>query len=157
MLFWSIWLEYSTFIGEKNWFQNHYQNFTQGRKPVHIEEYIPVLLNLSHMKPGIWYKVVIENKVTMQSEPDGRRSLRPCKTDMKNSTVDWSISWSLANLKGLNPTEKTFLWRIMHNLLPTQARLFHHTQTVYSATELILLTLPILSLLVLSTQKCLHG
>ena len=73
------------------------------------------LLNLSNMKSGIWYKVLVENKVTMQPEPDGRRALKPCRIEMKNPTVDWSQSWLLANLKGLNPTEKTFLWRMMHN------------------------------------------
>ena len=83
------------------------------------------LLNLSTMKSGIWYRVLVENKVTMQSEPDGRRAMKPCRIEIKNPTVDWSQSWLLANMKGLNPTEKTFLWRMMHNLLPTQARLFH--------------------------------
>ena len=39
--------------------------------------------------------------------------------------MDWPNTWNLANLKGLNPTEKTFLWRMLHNILPTQARLFH--------------------------------
>ena len=83
------------------------------------------LLNLSHMKSGTWYKVLLENKITMQSEPNGTRSMKPCKVEVRNPEVDWKSTWALANSKGLNPTEKTFLWRMIHNLLPTQARLFH--------------------------------
>ena len=83
------------------------------------------LLNLSHMKSGTWYKVLIENKVTMQTEANGRRALKLCRVERTNPAVDWPNTWHLANLKGLNPTEKTFLWRMLHNILPTQARLFH--------------------------------
>ena len=83
------------------------------------------LLNISHMKSGTWYKVLLENKVTMQSEANGTRTLKPCKVEIRNPEVDWNSTWALANMKGLNPTEKTFLWRMIHNILPTPARLFH--------------------------------
>ena len=83
------------------------------------------LLNLSNMKSGTWYKVLIENKVTMQTEANGTRILKACRTEVRNPEVDWSLTWNLANSKGLNPEEKSFLWKMLHNILPTQERLFH--------------------------------
>ena len=82
------------------------------------------VLNLSHMKSGDWYRVLIENKVTMETDMEGRRVLKPSKVENRNPDVDWPNTWSLINMKGLNPTEKSFLWKMINNLLPTQSRLF---------------------------------
>ena len=82
------------------------------------------LLNLSHMKTGTWYRVLLEDKVIMQTDLNGRRSLIPCRAEVKHPDADWESIWALANLKGLNSVEHTFLWRMLHDLLPTQARLF---------------------------------
>ena len=84
------------------------------------------LLNLSNMKSGEWYRVLLENKILMKLEDDGKRSLKPCRAEVNNPHVDWDYSWKLANLKGLSSTEQTFLWKMLHNLLPTPARLIQH-------------------------------
>ena len=83
------------------------------------------LLNLANMKSGTWYKVLMENKILMQTDVDGTRNLKPCRAELNNPLVDWDSVWALANIKGLDSTEQTFLWKMLHNLLPTQARLFH--------------------------------
>ena len=82
------------------------------------------VLNLSHMKSGDWYRVLIENKVTMETDMEGKRILKPSKVESRNPDVDWPNTWSLTNMKGLNPTEKSFLWKMVNNLLPTQSRPF---------------------------------
>ena len=82
------------------------------------------VLNMSNMKSGDWYRVLIESKVTMQIDTEGRRVLKPCNDESKNPDIDWPNTWCLANMRGLNPTEKSFLWIMIHNLLSTQARLF---------------------------------
>ena len=62
-------------------------------------------------------------------KPFSRKEVQ-CKPFLKGSetmkffTV-WSLTWNLANSKGLNPEEKSFLWKMLHNILPTQERLFH--------------------------------
>ena len=103
-----------------------------GRHPYMTEEVLKLikevkdegLLNLSNMKTGTWYRVLLEDKVTMQTDLNGRRSLIPCRAELKHPDADWESIWALANLKGLNSVEHTFLWRMLHDLLPTQARLF---------------------------------
>ena len=55
---------------------------------------------------------------------DTENTFIPCKTEVRNPNVDWELSWSLANLGGLCSVQKTFLWKMLHNILPTQERLF---------------------------------
>ena len=82
------------------------------------------LLNLSKMKTGTWYKVLLEDKVLMDIDESGRRMLKPCRAETNNPEADWESIWHSANLHGIDPVGQTFLWRMLHNLLPTQARLF---------------------------------
>ena len=42
----------------------------------------------------------------MQSKPNGTRTMKPCKVEIRNPEVDWKSTWALAKSKGLNPTEK---------------------------------------------------
>ena len=81
------------------------------------------LLNIKTMTSGIWYRVLIENHVTHQVTNSGRE-LRPCRIETKHPLVDWNIAWSLAVTPGLSSKHLSFLWRMMHDRLPSQARLF---------------------------------
>ena len=79
------------------------------------------LLNIAKMTSGQWYRVLLESNVTMIS--DTNQTFKPCRTESKNPQVDWESVWSLANLDGLCSIDKTFLWRMLHNIHPTQERL----------------------------------
>ena len=48
----------------------------------------------------------------------------PCKIEVKHPEVDWTRSWSLAVTPGLSTKQLSFLWRMVHDLLPCQVRLF---------------------------------
>jgi hypothetical protein len=80
------------------------------------------LLNVWKMSSGDWYRLLLENNVTMNT--GNGNVLKPCKTEVRNPNVDWEQSWVLANLGGLCSVQKTFLWKMLHNILPTQERLF---------------------------------
>ena len=45
---------------------------------------------------------------------------------MASPETDWEQSWRLARLSGLRPEHTSFLFRLLHQLLPTQERL-HRT------------------------------
>ena len=81
------------------------------------------LLRVATLSIGSWYKVLIENNITMTSNNDVTSSLKPCKAEVNNPGVDWPLSWRLASLRGLSSDDQTFLWRMLHNILPTQERL----------------------------------
>ena len=46
----------------------------------------------------------------------------PCKAELANLSTDWQQSWRLARLKGLGPEHTTFLWKLLHLLLPLKER-----------------------------------
>ena len=81
------------------------------------------LLNIKTMSSGMWYRVLLENNVTHQPS-NSSSELRPCRIEIKHPEVDGERSWSLAVTPGLSSKHLTFLWRMVHDLLPTQARLF---------------------------------
>ena len=56
-------------------------------------------------------------------DSDTEQIYKPCRTEIRNPHVEWESVWALANLDGLCSTDKTFLWRMLHNILPTQERL----------------------------------
>ena len=81
------------------------------------------LLNLKTMTSGIWYRVLLENHVT-HVQSDTARKLKPCRVENKHPEIDWEKVWTLAVTPGLPSQHLSFLWQMIHNLLPCQARLF---------------------------------
>ena len=59
----------------------------------------------------------------MLTDQNGIRSYRPCRAELQHSDNDWEHSWKLARLPGLESDQITFLWRLLHNLLPNQNRI----------------------------------
>lgn len=45
-----------------------------------------------------------------------------CKIESKFPLWNWSLIWKRINLKGITNDQKSFIWRFIHDLLPTQER-----------------------------------
>jgi hypothetical protein len=58
----------------------------------------------------------------MHTLDNGTRQLIPSRAELAWPENDWSRSWGLARSKGLRSEITTFLWRLLHNILPTQER-----------------------------------
>ena len=80
-------------------------------------------MNIFTMSSRTWYRVLMEDRVT-HSGQGSQRSYTPCRAEVNNPAVDWERSWNLAATPGLSSDHSTFLWRMLHNLLPTQERLY---------------------------------
>ena len=78
------------------------------------------ILNIKTMTAAMWYRVMTEDNITHTPTGD----LVPCKIELKYPEVDWKRSWSLAVTPGLSTKQLTFIWRMVHDLLPSQVRLF---------------------------------
>ena len=76
------------------------------------------------MTTGMWYRWLVENNVTHRVTASGREELMPCRIEMKHPELNWDNIWSLSTTSGLPSTLLTFLWRMIHDLLPCQTRLF---------------------------------
>ena len=45
------------------------------------------------------------------------------RAELASPTTDWETSWRLARLRRLGSEATSFLWKLLHSLLPTEARL----------------------------------
>ena len=69
-----------------------------------------------------WYQYLLEEGVTMVEDEEGRRTARTCRLEELQPGVDWGSSFSLARHKGLSPDQKSILFKLLHQLLPTGER-----------------------------------
>ena len=60
-------------------------------------------------------------------DQEGRLELIPCRVEEKYPEVCWAESYRISRLNGLSPASKSFLFRLLHNLLPSKERLHHLT------------------------------
>ena len=87
------------------------------------------LLKISSMSTKQWYQVLIENYVTMEVVVGNpQRQWKLVKCEKKNPSVDWNRSWDLAKMKHLTSEQSSFLFKMLHNILPTNSRLHHLKQ-----------------------------
>jgi hypothetical protein len=85
-------------------------------------------LNPIHIKE--WYRVLVEKNVTNHEiDDEGRMELVPCKIEERYPLHDWSESYRLCRLQGLDPEIKSFLFKLVHQLLPSKERVHHLTPT----------------------------
>ena len=47
----------------------------------------------------------------------------PCKAEIQAPTIDWSITWKLVRLKGLDSELTSFNFKLIHGLLVTKKRM----------------------------------
>ena len=76
---------------------------------------------IAQMTSKDWYKFLLSYEIEEDST-EGGHSLIPCRVEIQCPQNDWPKSWSLARLKGLSSTSMTFLWKLLHQLLPTRER-----------------------------------
>jgi hypothetical protein len=73
------------------------------------------------------YKFLME-EVTMTEEPEAggtpgqQRALLPLRVELAAPTTDWPRAWRLARQRGLGPRLGSFIYKMLHQLLPTGER-----------------------------------
>ena len=80
-------------------------------------------LNPVQMSVSQWYQYLLEERVTMLEDEEGRREAKRCRVEELEPGVDWGRSYRLSRLKGLSPDDKSLLFKVLHQLLPTGERL----------------------------------
>ena len=81
------------------------------------------LLQIASLSVGLWYKVLLENLVTTETDDNNFQFTKRCKIETEHPNVNWKTTWSLACTPGLTSNSYTFLFKMIHNILPTQQRL----------------------------------
>ena len=78
-------------------------------------------LNIMHISLKQWYRVLLEEKVTMR-EVDNTMEFIPCRVELQHPNNDWEVTWRRSRMSGLGSELSSFLFRILHQLLPTKER-----------------------------------
>ena len=87
-----------------------------------------------------WYRVLVEKNVTKHEiDDEGRMELVPCKIEERYPLHDWSESYRLCRLQGLDPEIKSFLFKLVHQLLPSKERVHHLTPTSCAGVSLVIM------------------
>ena len=95
-----------------------------------IIKYVRAKTPLNPVQLGIkeWYRLLLERNVTrIVVDQEDRSELVPCKVEEKNPEVRWPEVYRLSRLRGLSPENKSFLFKIIHLLLPSKERINHIT------------------------------
>ena len=59
----------------------------------------------------------------MTEEGDGKMEFTKNRTELATPDCDWERSWKRARLKGLGTKASSFLWKLLHDILPNEQRL----------------------------------
>ena len=106
---------------------NVYDNKTipdPGKNPYYNQETYNIMKQavskgkeLSTMTGKAWYQFILESVI---GEED---NLTPYRVELKHPLHDWSRSWSLSRMEGLSSSSMTFLFRMLHQILPCRERI----------------------------------
>ena len=79
-------------------------------------------LNIIALTEKDWSRLLTEDFITMTTDIEtGENYFTPSRAELDSPTTDWSLSWAACRQTGISPQLASFLWRMMHSLLPTQA------------------------------------
>ena len=80
-------------------------------------------LNVISINTAQWYRVLLEKEVTMVEMNDNSMEYTKSRAELASPGTDWVTSWRRARMKGLGSEAISFLWKLLHRLLPTEQRL----------------------------------
>ena len=86
-----------------------------------IKEAVAQGFDISSMTCRDWYHFLMSSELE-EPGPDGEMRLIPSGVEMQMPQNDWTHSWALARTKGLSSSSLSFLWKLLHQLLPTRER-----------------------------------
>ena len=73
-----------------------------------------------------WYQYLLEKDVIERElDDEGRMELIPCKVEEREPTAPWMESYRLSRIKGISPSTKSFNFKLLHTLLPSNERINH--------------------------------
>ena len=81
-------------------------------------------LNVTTMTTADWYRVLVEQEVTMMEPVNSNtKEFIKSRAELVSVNTDWESCWRRARMKGLGSQATSFLWKLMHRLLPCEERL----------------------------------
>ena len=76
-----------------------------------------------------WYRFLLEHKVTMV-QAEENQELIPYRAELRHPEFELESIWPRIRLPGLGSEISSFLFKVIHDLLPTQERVARTSPTV---------------------------
>ena len=67
-----------------------------------------------------WYRLLLEEVIMVEVRNSSEYT--PCRVELLHHNTDWESVWRRSRLSGLSSEFSSFLYRILHDLLPTKER-----------------------------------
>ena len=80
-----------------------------------------------------WYHYLLNKDLLKAEIDDGSEIYRPCRVERLSPDYDWITTWKRIRLSAMSSSTMTFLWKLLHHLLPTEERLFQTLGNVSSS------------------------
>ena len=81
-------------------------------------------LNVVNMTTRQWYHFLLNQDLLKIQEYDGGPVVyRQCRVERLSPHLDWSTIWKRIRLSSLSSNTMSFVWKLMHHLLPTEERI----------------------------------
>ena len=78
-------------------------------------------LNVANVRVKEIYRFLIE-EFTMEADISGVQTLKPLRIEQAIPSIQWEQTWTLARQSMLGPNLTTFLFKLLHQILPTGER-----------------------------------
>ena len=79
-----------------------------------------------HLTVKQWYQFIVERDVLLRKVDDEDRMMTiPCKIEKRYPLTPWTDIYRLSRLKGLSSQSKSFLFKLVHEILPSNERINH--------------------------------
>ena len=80
-------------------------------------------MNVERMSTAQWYRLLLEMNITMEQKDDETLEYIKSRAEVNSPENNWDESWRRARIRGLGSQAFSFLWKLLHNLLPSEDRL----------------------------------
>ena len=78
-------------------------------------------LNVANLQLKEIYRFLVE-EITMSEDASGSMTLSPLRAELALPANQWDVTWEMARQDKLGPSLTTFLFKLLHQILPTAER-----------------------------------
>ena len=78
--------------------------------------------NILSMSVKQWYEYLVKRNISMDFINE-EFVLKPCRAERIQANVQWDTVWANVRVSAVSNSSKSFAWKLVHDLLPTEKRL----------------------------------
>ena len=80
-------------------------------------------MNIVRMSTRQWYLYLMDREIFKKTMSDGSQENNLCRIERNSPDFDWTLTWEKIRLPLLPSDAVSFLWKLIHEILPTEERI----------------------------------